>query len=47
MFKLFFLSLMNIDAHEINLALIKAGKMYTRPNSLTVTIYHKLFTKRK
>jgi len=46
MFKLFFLTLVNIGAHEIDLSLIKEGKAHPRPNKTTVRIYHKLFTRR-
>ena len=46
MFKLFFLNLVNIGAHELDLALIMAGKEHPILNKLTVNIYHKLFTMR-
>jgi len=46
MFKLFFLNLVNIGSHELDLALIIAGKKHIRLNQLTVRIYHKLFVRR-
>ena len=47
MFKLFFLTQVNIGAHEIDLALIMDGKDHPRPNKLTVKIYHRLFKRRR
>jgi len=46
MFKLFFLTLVNIGAHELDLALIKKGKKHPKLNKTTVRIYHKLFIRR-
>lgn len=46
MFKLLFLTQVNIGSHEIDLALIMDGKDHPRLNKLTVEIYHKLFKRR-
>lgn len=47
MFKLSFLSLVDISCLEINLDLIIQGKEYPKLNQLTVNIYHRLFKSKK
>ena len=47
MFKLSFLSLVNISCLEINLDLIIQGIEYSKLNTITVRLYHDLFKSRK
>jgi hypothetical protein len=43
MFKSHFLSLVDVNCLDINLALIEAGKEYTKLNKETAILYHRLF----
>jgi hypothetical protein len=48
MFKLSFLSLVDINSLEINLDLINQGRAYPKFNQITIKLYHRLCTvKRK
>lgn len=47
MFKLFFLSLVDISSLEINLALLEAGEKYPKLNSGTVRMYHNILKPKK
>ena len=47
MFKLFFLTLIDISSLEINLALVKAGKKYPKLNDYTVRMYHNMFKRNR